>query len=323
MTHSMPNESVHNAFKHAPFELVNPVKLADTLQGSIWRATTSPSCTVVLKLTNREHHMNSTATCNNTLYHNIKENIVLEQSILKYVTQDTDCPQSIAKFVAFFQTDDLFVLIQEDGGYPLFNFVTTAHHLIRTGQIDIDHWKKVVKVIFIQMIDCLGFIHSKGVTHHDISLENFVLNDVNVQVNEEDGTMKFIVDEIRIKLCDFGLAEYHNTSQCLSVKHCGKKQYYSPEVMNLKERFNAKRNDIWGIGVCLFVLLFGCPPWRAARVNDDAYNCIMNGHILKLLEAWNLSTYVDTYIIDLFHSIFKGEEQRMNLFEMKQHRYVC
>ena len=79
----------------------------------------------------------------------------------------------------------------EDGGGSLFNFVTKAHNLIQTGSIEISEWHKTVKVIFKQMIECIKYIHSKGVCHYDISLENWLINDVGVDVEQtDDGTTK-------------------------------------------------------------------------------------------------------------------------------------
>ena len=93
----------------------------------------------------------------------------------------------------------------EDGGIcNLFNFVSKAHRIINTGAIHIDEWHKVCKIIFKQMIETIEYIHSRNVCHFDISLENFVINDVQVQRSEDprDHTVniKFMADEIQIKL---------------------------------------------------------------------------------------------------------------------------
>ena len=64
----------------------------------------------------------------------------------------------------------------EDGGSTLFDFVESAHKLIRANQIDIAHWKKVVRVIFKQMVKAIAYIHSLNIAHFDISLENWLIN---------------------------------------------------------------------------------------------------------------------------------------------------
>ena len=56
------------------------------------------------------------------------------------------------------------------------------------------------------MIECIEYIHSKGVCHYDISLENWLINDIPVKVNSTSNgsTVTFCCDEIQVKLCDFG-----------------------------------------------------------------------------------------------------------------------
>eukprot|EP01084_Bolivina_argentea_P037928 70133_1 len=154
MSQSTETETVLHVLKHAPIQLSNPVKITDTLQGSIWRASTinhsSPSSTntVVLKLTSKHQHKHSISIVDNTVHHDVKENIILEQTILKHLTCRPNCPQTITKFIAFFETNDWFVLLQEDGGASLFDFTQNAHVLLRAGHIDICHWKSVVRAIF-------------------------------------------------------------------------------------------------------------------------------------------------------------------------------
>ena len=95
-------------------------------------------------------------------------------------------------------------MMMEDGGMSLFNFVSKAHRIINTRAINIEEWHKVCKIIFKQMIESIEYIHSRLVCHFDISIENFVITDVQVQRSEnpQDHTVniKFMTDEIQIKL---------------------------------------------------------------------------------------------------------------------------
>eukprot|EP01084_Bolivina_argentea_P128248 226725_1 len=304
----------------------NPVKIADTLQGSIWRASTTTNhttnaSTVVVKVTKKEQHKNSIAICENKVYHNVKENILLEQSILKYLTQLQDCPESIAKFVSFFKTKNEFCLVMEDGGSSLFEFVASAHNLIKSKRIEVSHWIQVVKVIFRQMVECIQFIHRHNVCHHDISLENFVINDVAVNVDEHR-KLNFVMEDIQIKLVDFGLAELYTKEHCVSSKHSGKKQYYSPEVVAKQKQYDAKKNDVWCAGICLFMLFFGCAPWEQAHSQEAAFDHIMSGNLVEVLLAWDLLMYLDVKGIDLLRSLFEYEKDRMSVDQMAKHQFL-
>lgn len=90
-----------------------------------------------------------------------------------------------------------------DGGESLFRFVEKAHALINVGRIAIKKWIEAVQIIFKQMVDAIEWIHSKNICHFDISLENVLINDVDVRLTNDD-KMEFITKSIQIKLCDFG-----------------------------------------------------------------------------------------------------------------------
>ena len=135
----------------------------------------------------------------------------------------------------------------EDGGITcLFDFVVKAHNLIEVGKLDICEWHRITKIMFQQMMESVEYIHSKNVAHFDISLENFVLNDMDVVLvttAENEEKIKFCVIDrdnngdgcgspsssgIQVKLCDFGLSEVFPNDKLRgkpdfqSTKYCGK-----------------------------------------------------------------------------------------------------
>ena len=149
----------------------------------------------------------------------------------------------------------------EYGGSSLFDFVVKAHKYIAMGNITISDWHKCVKIIFNQIIECVEYMHSKNVCHFDISLENILINDIDVHCYKDINgiqRIKFVEDDIQIKLCDFGLAEIFDpkkNSKFLCNKYVGKPNYQSPEIVSKQKLFSAKKNDIWCMGICLFMLI--------------------------------------------------------------------
>lgn len=177
--------------------------------GQIWRANqmiNTNSTNVVIKRTNR-FLASKRASVVNGISYATQENILTEQAILKYVTMNPKCPSSIVKFIDFYQTDNDYYLIMEDGGSSVFQFITRVHKFIASGSIQISDWHKMVKIIFKQMIKCIEYLHSMGISHFDISLENFVMNEIDIKI--KNGHISFIYDDekrpIIIKLCDFGM----------------------------------------------------------------------------------------------------------------------
>ena len=119
----------------------------------------------------------------------------------------------------------------------------------------------IAHVYFSQLVNAIGFIHSKGVGHRDIKPENVLLS--------ADGNLK---------IADFGLATLfeYNGRMKLSTTLCGSPPYIAPEVIRCSTRgpnrgdgYRADLADIWSCGVVLFVLLVGNTPWDSPT--DESY----------------------------------------------------
>merc|ERR1712129_69184 len=154
--------------------------------------------------------------------------------------------------------------------------------------------------ILRQLIDAVEFMHSLGVCHFDISLENILINDVQVTLRRDSygkEMISFQKKDIQIKLCDFGLAEAlkRNTNP-MSSNFVGKSIYMSPEI-SAKREFNPMQNDVWCLGVCAFILLIGAHPWQTTLMSDVNFATIMNGDILKLLKSWHRLDFVTNDIL--------------------------
>eukprot|EP01084_Bolivina_argentea_P258214 435217_1 len=160
---------------------VECTKIDDSLQGGIYRAKSKSLQSAVIKVSNQSLCHNSSAIIGHKSY-KVKENILLEKSILKFLTQQKHCPDSIVKFMSFFKTKTHYYLVMEDGGMSLFEFTRQMHRLIKMGHVGMDEWQAVIKIILKQMVECIDYIHSKNVCHFDISLENFLINDIPIEV---------------------------------------------------------------------------------------------------------------------------------------------
>eukprot|EP01083_Nonionella_stella_P027569 75966_1 len=297
-------------------------KITDTLQGGLWRALQrSTNKSVVIKVT--QHYLHNNHIC---IVHGkkvkIQENIKKETKILKQLSRDKRCPASMVKYIDSFQSSDHYLLVMEDGGTSLLDFVSKAHHFIKRGLLSMTEWHKTCKCIFKQMMECVEFIHCNSVCHFDISLENVLINPVQITVNP-DRSIQFCAGSIQIKLCDFGLAERFDTkTDFSSTKYCGKSKYQSPEITARKDFFCAQSNDMWCLGVCFFMILIGTSPWEQACEYDERFLCIMNGDIVRLLSNWKVLHYTSPCIIRLFKSFFKLEEKRVSMNALKRCEWI-
>eukprot|EP01084_Bolivina_argentea_P220868 374234_1 len=313
---------VHSVLKQVGFD--DCVKITDSLQGSVWRATQlTPDGQInrfVIKTANQFLYAHSKGLVHGKSYQ-IKEDIVLEQSILKYLTQDTDCPNSIVKWHHFFKTNTDLFLVMEDAGSSLFDFITKAHNLVRTNKIDAKHWRDVCHVLLQQMVEAIAYIHSKHVAHFDISLENWLINDIKIEIdtNDEHERIRFVMDDIELKLCDFGLAQIFTNQPYLSSKFCGKQGYKSPEIVNKKKGFDAQLNDIWCLGMCMFMVCVGVAPWAIAHESDTNFAYFMKYGMRSVLKQWDCLHYVDPHMLYLLQATMQYEEERVSLSQIQQY----
>ena len=102
--------------------------------------------------------------------------------------------------------------------------------------------EEVVKFYAAQICMAVGYLHSKGIMHRDLKLENILV---------KDGSTK------RIKVADFGMARDCNPNSMCLTKGMGTVSYMAPEVAapDALAPYDGAAADVWSIGVMLYVML--------------------------------------------------------------------
>lgn len=105
---------------------------------------------------------------------------------------------------------------------------------------------------FQQIIFGLEHLHSNGITHRDLKLENVLLS--TASTSEEASH-----DLPRIQICDLGYSKGHDDS----VPHStvGTPAYLAPEILS-RGAYDGQKVDIWSCGVMLYVMLCGVYPFE-------------------------------------------------------------
>ena len=114
-------------------------------------------------------------------------------------------------------------------------------------------------MILKQLLSALVYCHKLGVIHRDIKFQNIMFT------NENDITS--------LKLIDFGLSAQIDNKKSMMSKAMGTAVYLAPEVI-LGEY--DEKVDIWSVGVLIYYMLNGVPPFQG-RNPRELYENIIHG----------------------------------------------
>lgn len=133
------------------------------------------------------------------------------------------------------------------------------------------------KALCRQLISAVAHIHSRGIAHRDIKLQNILLD------HGQDRTSQ-------VKLIDFGYGSRYIGALPMRTK-CGTPYTTAPEV--LRECYD-ERCDVWSVGVVLYIMLSGKRPFEALEIPGklaEAGKAAMITNILACRYNFNHSTF--------------------------------
>ncbi|KAF6176120.1 hypothetical protein GIB67_000214 [Kingdonia uniflora] len=143
--------------------------------------------------------------------------------------------------------------------------------------------------------------HSMGVVHRDLKPENFLL------LNKDENSP--------LKATDFGLSVFFKQGQVFR-DIVGSAYYIAPEV--LKRRYGPEV-DIWSIGVMLYILLSGVPPFWAES-EHGIFNAILRGHVDFTGVPW---PSISSGAKDLVRKMLNSDpKQRLTAFQVLDHPWI-
>mmetsp|Transcript_2194 Transcript_2194/g.2708 ORF Transcript_2194/g.2708 Transcript_2194/m.2708 type:complete len:320 (-) Transcript_2194:76-1035(-) len=288
-------------------------KICKTLQGSVYHGKLNHkkenvSIDVVIKRATIKLLKNKLAKINKNFMIPVSENIIKEAQIMKYI-ESLNPPNGFLKVHATLNDDYNYFLIMEYGGKSLLNHVRKYHKLIELNKLSVSEWKNHVKILFKQLVNMIYFLHNKArICHMDISLENILIKGCVFN----SGTF---TTHGQVSICDFGLAEHFDVKNknFMSAKYVGKTVYQSPELFSRKSMFDARKNDIWSLGICLFMLQIGLQPLNKASMKDKYFKNIINGHLSKMIETNGKLEYNSKWFLNIMNNVLTPHEQRWNI----------
>jgi serine/threonine protein kinase len=156
----------------------------------------------------------------------------------------------IIKLYSHFEDDRNYYLIMElmEGG-------TLFHKLYRERSFS----ESVAAQFLRELVLAIEYLHSFSppIVHRDLKPENIMLD-----------------HEQRVKLIDFGSANYIEPDS-LRKTYCGTSEYMSPEM--LLKKGHDLGIDIWCLGVLLYEMIVGQPPFKSPDKNS-LFKLIIEGN---------------------------------------------
>ena len=108
--------------------------------------------------------------------------------------------------------------------------------------------ESICRYFFSLIVSAIESIHQQGVHHLNIRIENILID-----------------SNLNIRFCGFSKSTFTNTSKSLKQN-----SYSAPEIVSFKG-FNGKKVDIFALGVVLFIMVCGAPPFYKASPVDSYF----------------------------------------------------
>lgn len=138
------------------------------------------------------------------------------------------------------------------------NKVYLVLELCKGGELYEKLWKKKFMTekeavaIFKVIMNVVDYLHRNGVVHRDLKPSNILYADDSGRPES-------------IRIIDFGFSKQLRDENGLLMTPCYTAHYAAPEVLK-KQGYDAAC-DIWSLGVLLFIMLSGTPPFDLEQGN--------------------------------------------------------
>ncbi|OAG28820.1 polo-like kinase 1 [Nematocida displodere] len=199
--------------------------------------------------------------------------------------------KNIVKLFTYFEDKNFVFLIME-----ICHNKSMMDFLKRSKKIE----ERYVRVFLLQIVSALEYLHKEcSVIHRDMKLANL-----------------FLDKSFNIKVGDFGLAAVIDREERKKTI-CGTPNYIAPEVLFNSESGHSFEVDIWSVGVIVYTMIIGKPPFQKSDVKEIYRSIKTNDYVYP----------ADSIISDNARELINGllelsPEKRLTLEEIYNSPFV-
>jgi len=218
-----------------------------------------------------------------------KEDMIdIELAVLNKV----DHPHIIGMHEHFDTKDKLYLILDYVEGGELFD------RIVDEGNFTEQDASRIMR----QMTEAIQYLHELNIVHRDLKPENLLFK---TRESSSD-----------IMITDFGLAKLVDEQQALKTA-CGTPNYVAPEI--LMQKGYGKEVDVWSLGVILYILLCGYPPFYDEQ-DAALFEIIMKGTFDFDERYWS---EISKDVKNLISNILKVDpDQRINTYQILKHPWI-
>lgn len=174
------------------------------------------------------------------------------------ILREFDYPHIICLFDFFEEPSSFYLVLEKVSGGELFDRIVAKLY----------YNEKEARDVCKILIEAVGYCHDNNVAHRDLKPENLLL-----QSEDNDSA---------VKIADFGFAKRVFIPNSLTTQ-CGTPGYVAPEILE-GVPYDTKA-DMWSVGVILYILLGGYPPF-IEKNQKDLFRKIRRGQYEFHEEYW-------------------------------------
>jgi calcium/calmodulin-dependent protein kinase I len=202
-------------------------------------------------------------------------------------------PNCVQLYDTFEEKGKFYIVMELLGGDELF------HRIVEQGSFSEAEAAAVTR----DLLSAVHYLHSIGIVHRDLKPENLIYGDRSMNAV--------------LKVTDFGLAGHLASNTREMTTACGTPGYVAPEV--LKEIPYGAAVDIWSIGVILFTMLCGYPPFYCEN-SADLFELIKSGEFEFDAAYWQDMTESSKDLIRRMLTV--DPDQRITSAEALEHHWI-